>query len=45
MKNKDIIDTWQGDNNKKEVICPIIVLSVTGGKIDGKSRKSEVNSK
>jgi hypothetical protein len=28
----------QGNNTEKEVICPIIVLPVTGRKIDGTSK-------
>lgn len=34
------MNIWQGNNNEKEVICPIIVLLVIDRKIDGKSRKS-----
>lgn len=37
------MNIWQGNNNEKEVICPIIVLLVIDRKIDGKSRKSEMN--
>lgn len=39
------MNIWQGNNNEKDVVYPIIVLSVTGRKIDGKSRKSEMNRK
>ena len=45
MQSYDIIITWQGNAEVKEVIYPIIVLSVTDGKIDGKSQKSEMNRK